>query len=80
MAEKGLKYEIINRIGVVSTSASGWQTELNRISWNGAEPKYDLRTWSPDHCKMGKGITLTECEIVALAGILKQETEFLQEG
>ncbi|MGN8630179.1 YdbC family protein [Blautia sp. HCP3S3_G3] len=79
MAGKELKYEIINQIGVISTSASGWNTELNRISWNGAEPKYDLRSWSPDHSKMGKGITLSESELTALADLLAKEVEFLKE-
>ncbi len=79
MAGKELKYEIINQIGVVSTSASGWNTEVNRISWNGAEPKYDIRSWSPDHSKMGKGITLTETEMTKLADILSKEVKFLQE-
>ena len=79
MAGKDLKYEIINQIGVISTSASGWNTELNRISWNGAEPKYDLRSWSPDHSKMGKGITLSESELTALADLLAKEVEFLKE-
>lgn len=72
-----LKYEIINCIGIVSKTPSGWQTELNRISWNGNEPKYDLRTWSPDHKIMGKGITLSEEELVALAAILRDEMTFL---
>ena len=56
MAIKGteLKYEIINQIGIVSTTSNGWSIELNRVSWNGNEPKYDLRSWSPDHSKMGK--------------------------
>ena len=44
-----LKFEIINQIGVISTSASGWNVELNRVSWNGNEPKYDVRSWSPDY-------------------------------
>lgn len=79
MAGKELKYEIINQIGVISTSASGWNTELNRVSWNGAEPKYDLRSWSPDHTKMGKGITLSETELTALAELLAKEVEFLKE-
>ena len=48
-----LKFEIINQIGTISTSTSGWNVELNRVSWNGNEPKYDLRSWSPDHTKMG---------------------------
>ncbi len=74
-----LKFEIINQIGVISTSASGWSVELNRVSWNGNEPKYDVRSWSPDHTKMGKGITLSEEELIALSELLKKEVEFLKE-
>lgn len=79
MAGKEIKHEIINQIGVISTSSSGWNTELNRVSWNGNEPKYDLRSWSPDHSKMGKGITLSEADLIALAELLQKEMEFLKE-
>lgn len=79
MAGKEIKHEIINQIGVISTSSSGWNTELNRVSWNGNEPKYDLRSWSPDHSKMGKGITLSEADLTALAELLQKEMEFLKE-
>jgi hypothetical protein len=65
-----IKYEIIKNIGVLSTSASGWSKELNLISWNDREPKYDLRDWSADHSKMGKGVTLTKEELSALREIL----------
>jgi len=58
-----IKYDIIEEIGVLSENARGWRKELNLISWNGAKPKYDIRDWSPDHEKMGKGITLTEEEM-----------------
>ena len=44
-----------------------------------AEPKYDLRPWSPDHSKMGKGITFSESELTALADLLAKEVEFLKE-
>ena len=74
---KELKYEIINNIGTVSEQDSGWKKELNRISWNGAEPKYDLRDWSPEHAKMGKGITLTEEELRSLKVIVDKEIELL---
>ena len=74
-----LKFEIINQIGVVSTGSSGWQLELNRVSWNGNEPKDDIRSWSPDHTKMGKGVTLTEEDVIALADLLAKEVEFLKE-
>ena len=56
------KYEIVEEIGVLSENARGWTKELNKVSWNGGAPKYDLRDWAPDHEKMGKGITLTEEE------------------
>lgn len=61
-----IKYEIIKNIAVLSTSSSGWSKELNLISWNDREPKYDLRDWSADHTKMGKGVTLTKDELLAL--------------
>ena len=74
-----LKFEIINQIGTISTSTSGWNVELNRVSWNGNEPKYDLRSWSPDHTKMGRGSTLSEEELIALSALLDKEVEFLKE-
>ena len=64
---------------MVSTGSGGWQLELNRVSWNGNEPKYDIRSWSPDHTKMGKGVTLTEEDVIALADLLAKEVEFLKE-
>ncbi|WP_202171364.1 YdbC family protein [Bacillus sp. USDA818B3_A] len=68
MAE--IKYEIIQTIAVLSESAKGWKKELNLVSWNGREPKYDLRDWSDNHEKMGKGITLSNDEISKLKEIL----------
>ena len=38
------KYEIVEHIGTLSESAKGWTKELNKISWNGGEPKYDIGT------------------------------------
>ena len=55
MAE--FKYEITQRIAVLSQSANGWERQLNMVSWNDREPKYDIRDWSPDGSKMGKGIS-----------------------
>jgi hypothetical protein len=60
------KYEIVERIAVLSESSKGWTKELNLISWNGREAKYDIREWSPDNEKMGKGVTLTDEEITQL--------------
>lgn len=65
-----IKYEIIKTIGFLSESSKGWTKELNLISWNGREPKYDLREWSSNHEKMGKGCTLSKEEVEALKEIL----------
>ena len=65
-----IKYEILKKLGSVSISASGWTKELNLISWNDREPKYDLRDWSADGEKMGKGVTLTHDELLALKELL----------
>jgi len=64
MAE--IKYTINQHIGVLSEGAKGWKKELNLISWNDREPKYDIREWSPEHEKMGKGVTLSKEEAIAL--------------
>ncbi len=65
-----LKYEIIESFGVLSTTPSGWTKELNLISWNGGEPKYDIRQWAPDHAKMGKGVSLSREEAEELKKLL----------
>ncbi|QTE74275.1 hypothetical protein JS518_15510 [Clostridiales bacterium FE2010] len=65
-----VKYEIQESFGVLSTSSSGWTKELNLISWNDGEPKYDVRQWSPDHSKMGKGISLSREEAEELKNLL----------
>lgn len=70
-----IKYEIVEELGVLSESAKGWQKELNLISWNGAEPKYDLRDWSPNRDKMGKGVTLSADEAQALYKLLSKIVE-----
>ena len=61
-----IKYEIVEKIAVLSESSKGWTKELNLIKWNDRDPKYDIREWSPDGSKMGKGITLSEEEVEVL--------------
>jgi hypothetical protein len=65
-------FEITERIGQLSESKGGWTMELNSVSWGGRPPKYDIRSWSPDHQKMGKGVTLTAEELSALKALLSQ--------
>ena len=68
--QRQIKYEIIEEIGVLSENAKGWREELNKISWNGAAPKYDIRDWAPGREKMGKGVTLSEEEMAELKKLI----------
>ena len=84
-----IKFEIIKKIGVLSKTASGWTKEVNLMSWNDRDPKYDIRECqamrpqaaiayicvtrrrcSPDRQKMGKGVTLSKEELLALKELL----------
>lgn len=65
-----IKFEIKETLGVLSESNKGWKKELNLISWNGREAKYDIREWAPERENMGKGITFTKDELKALRDIL----------
>jgi hypothetical protein len=64
------QYGITEHIDIISESPKGWTKELNLISWNNREPKYDLRDWAPEHEKMGKGISFTKEELRTLRDIL----------
>lgn len=65
-----IKFEIVKKIGVLSSSAKGWNKELNLVSWNDREAKYDIREWAPDGITMSKGITLSKEELAQLKVIL----------
>lgn len=65
-----IKFEIKKELGTIAESARGWTKELNQISWNDKEPKYDIRDWDSEHKKMGKGITLSVDELKKLKDIL----------
>ncbi len=68
MAE--IKFELKEEIGVISENPKGWTKEINLISWNERDPKYDIREWSPDHDRMTKGLTFTKDELIELKNIL----------
>lgn len=75
MAEDFTPPVIENKFGVLSTSKAGWNLELNFVSWGGRPAKYDIRSWDPDHNKMGKGVTFTREELLQLKGILNSMAE-----
>lgn len=68
MAE--IKFEIIEKLGAIGEGTKGWKKEVNLISWNSRKPKIDIRDWDEEHEKMGKGITLSKDELIALKEIL----------
>ena len=66
------KYEIIKELGIISERKGGWSKQLNLISWNDAEPKYDIPDWAPNREKMGKGISLSASELQTLTDMLNE--------
>ena len=60
---------VIKKIAVISDEDEGYRKELNLVSWNGREPKYDLRKWAPNRQPL-KGITMTEDEAKELQRVL----------
>ena len=65
-----IDYQIVMQLGVLSQSRTGWTKEVNLVSWNSREPKYDIRDWSPGHEKLGRGVTLSREEMLALRDLL----------
>ena len=74
MAEKknNIKFDIVNKLGVISEGTKGWRKEVNLVSWNGRPAKLDVRDWNEKHEKMGRGITLNRAETRALLDALNQ--------
>lgn len=68
----GLKFEIVDKLGVVGEGSKGWSKELNLISWNDRKAKADIRDWDETHTKMGKGVTLSKQDLKELKKILNE--------
>ena len=71
MAEFTFKIE--EHLLTLSENDKGWTKEINRVSFNGAPAKFDIRSWSPDHTKMGKGITLSNEEFQVMVDAFKNQ-------
>lgn len=70
-----ITYEITKELGVISETSKGWTRELNMVSWNDREPKFDIRDWSPDHTRMSKGVSFTEEEMEKLVELFNTRNE-----
>lgn len=67
-----IKFNITENLGVISEGDKGWKKELNLVSWNEGDPKYDIRDWNESHERMGKGTTFTAGELANLKNILNK--------
>lgn len=67
-----MKFKIVERIGVIATNPSGWTKEINPVSWNGGQAKYDIRDWDPDHEHISRGITLSEKDMNKVREMLNE--------
>ncbi|AVM42623.1 YdbC family protein [Fastidiosipila sanguinis] len=74
-----VSFNIIESLGVLSTSTNGWTKEVNVVSWNDRPAKLDIRDWDPDHNKMSRGIGLNATEVAGLYELL-QNTEISSLG
>jgi hypothetical protein len=64
-----ITFDILKIYDVLAEERGGWKKECSLVSWNGRNPKLDVRDWSPDHSKMGKGLAFSreEAEILRRA-------------
>lgn len=75
MMTREFNWNIERNIGIISVNCYGWSKELNIVSWNDMDAKYDIRDWSKGHVNMSKGITLTKEEARKVYEFLKGEFE-----
>jgi hypothetical protein len=68
--KREVTFNVENHLGVIRETKNGWTKELNLVSWNDGEPKFDIREWSPDHQHMSRGITLAPEEMKSLKEII----------
>lgn len=63
-------YEIQEHVGIIAKYSNGWTKEINKVSWNGNEAKFDIRDWDEKHEHMSRGITLREGEMETLHSLM----------
>ncbi len=72
-AKDDFKYEVIEECGELAARSNGDIVKLRYISWNGRDPKYDLRVWGTDdegNERCGKGVGLSGEELEELYNLI----------
>lgn len=67
-----IKYKVLEEVATVSED-NGWELKIRYMSWNGNDPKYDIRKWKENEDgseRCGKGIGLSGEEMEALTDTL----------
>ena len=72
MTKDEITCNVTRPVAVLGENAKGYTKEINFVSWNSGDAKFDIREWYPDHARCGKGITLTEDEGRKLYEALKK--------
>ena len=75
-----VRFDLMERIGVLSRKENGWAREVNIVAWNDGPGKVDIREWDPDHKRMTKGVTLFEDEAERLAEVLARRYGLIYPG
>lgn len=75
MANNEIVFDVVENIGVIAKYPTGWNKEVNLISWNNGTAKVDIRDWDPDHLHMSKGVTLHTDEAMRLVAMLTDHFE-----
>lgn len=75
------QFEILKTYGTIGTENNGWIKKLTYTSFNGNDPKYDIRPWkeTENGLKMGKGIGLDGQEAEDLMKLLQQIADEAEE-
>lgn len=68
-------FKIHEKIGVVSEKLNGWTLELNVVSFNGRDAKYDLREWRNDHTELRTGARFSESDLKPLMELIRKHLE-----
>jgi hypothetical protein len=75
-----VRFDLMERIGVLSRKDNGWTREVNIVAWNDGPGKVDIREWDPDHKRMTKGVTLFEDEAEELTKVLAKRYGLIKSG
>lgn len=65
-----MDFKIIESGAILEEGTKGWKVEINKVSWYGRDPGWDIRAWNEDHTKCGKGIGLSELALSNLANFV----------